>query len=33
MAKALLAKNLGDTVRVVTPGAETEYEIIDIRYA
>ncbi len=32
MAKALLAKNLGDTIRVVTPGAETEYEIIDIRY-
>jgi len=32
MAKALLAKNLGDTIRVVTPVAETEYEIIDIRY-
>ncbi|MDP8567271.1 transcription elongation factor GreB [Methylophilus aquaticus] len=33
MAKALLGKNLGDSIRVVTPGAETEYEIIDIRYA
>jgi transcription elongation factor GreB len=32
MAKALLGKNLGDAVRVVTPAAETEYEIIDIRY-
>ena len=32
MAKALLGKNLGDTIRVVTPAAETEYEIIDIRY-
>jgi transcription elongation factor GreB len=28
----LLGKNIGDTVRVVTPGAETEYEIIEIRY-
>lgn len=32
MAKALLGKNLGDTIRVVTPAAETEYEIIEIRY-
>lgn len=32
MAKALLGKNLGDTIRVVTPSAETDYEIIDIRY-
>jgi transcription elongation factor GreB len=33
MARALLGKNLGDNVHVVTPGADTEYEIIDIRYA
>lgn len=32
MAKSLLGKSLGDTVRVVTPLAETEYEIIEIRY-
>ncbi len=32
MAKALLGKNLGDTIRVVTPAAEIDYEIIDIRY-
>lgn len=32
MAKSLLGKQLGDTVRVVTPLAETEYEIIEIRY-
>lgn len=32
MAKALLGKNLGDMIRVVTPGTETEYEIIEIRY-
>ncbi len=32
MAKSLLGKRLGDTVRVVTPLAETEYEIIEIRY-
>lgn len=32
MAKALLGKQCGDTVRVVTPGAEIEYEIIEIRY-
>jgi len=32
MARALLGKQLGDTVRVETPGAQIEYEIIDIRY-
>ncbi len=32
MARALLGKQLGDTVRVETPGALMEYEIIDIRY-
>lgn len=32
MAKALLSKRLGDAVRIMTPSAETEYEIIDIRY-
>lgn len=32
MARALLGKNLGEAIRVVTPGAETDYEIIDIRY-
>lgn len=32
MARALLGKQLGDTVRVETPGARMEYEIIDIRY-
>lgn len=32
MAKALLGKNLGDVVKVVTPAAEAEYEIGEIRY-
>ena len=32
MAKALLGKNLGDTVRVATPAGEAEYEISEIRY-
>ena len=32
MAKALLGKNLGDTVRVVTPAGEAEYEVSEIKY-
>jgi transcription elongation factor GreB len=32
MSKALLGKNLGDTVKVATPAGESEYEITEIRY-
>lgn len=32
MAKALLGKNLGDQLHVITPAADTEYEIIEVRY-
>jgi transcription elongation factor GreB len=32
LAKAMLGKGEGDTVRVVTPGGEEEYEINSIRY-
>ncbi len=32
LAKAMLGKGLGDTVRVQTPKGEEEFEVIDIRY-
>lgn len=32
MAKALLGKSEGDTVRVQTPGGEGEYEIVTVAY-
>ncbi len=32
LAKAVLGKGEGDTVRVQTPGGEEEYEIIAVRY-
>ena len=32
LAKAMLGKGLGDTVKVVTPSSECEFEVIDIRY-
>lgn len=32
LAKAMLGKAVGDTVKVTTPAGETEYEIIDVRY-
>ena len=32
LAKVLLGKGLGDTVKVITPSGEGEFEVIDIRY-
>ena len=32
LAKAVLGKGLGDTVKVITPSGEGEFEVIDIRY-
>lgn len=32
LAKAILGKTIGDTVRVTTPKGDEEYEIIDVRY-
>lgn len=32
LAKAMLGKSVGDTVRVVTPKGEEDFEVIDIRY-
>ena len=32
LAKAMLGKSLGDTVRVVTPKGEELFEVVDIRY-
>lgn len=32
LAKAMLGKSLGDSVRVTTPKGEEQYEVIDIRY-
>ena len=32
LAKAMLGKGLGDAVKVITPNAETEFEVIEIRY-
>ncbi|HEY7986762.1 MAG TPA: transcription elongation factor GreB [Methylophilaceae bacterium] len=32
LAKALLGKSEGDTVRVQTPGGDEEYEVIAVRY-
>jgi transcription elongation factor GreB len=32
LAKAMLGKGLGDTIKVVTPSGEGEFEVIDIHY-
>jgi transcription elongation factor GreB len=32
LAKAMLGKSVGDTIRVVTPKGEEEFEVIDIHY-
>lgn len=32
LAKAMLAKSIGDTIKVTTPLGEDEYEIIDVSY-
>lgn len=32
LAKAMLGKGIGDTVRVVTPKGEETYEVVDIRF-
>lgn len=32
LAKAMLGKQIGDTVKVSTPGGDEEYEIIEVRY-
>lgn len=32
LAKAMLGKSVGDTVRVVTPKGDEEFEVIDIHY-
>ena len=32
LAKAMLGKGLGDTVKVITPASEETFEIVDIRY-
>ena len=33
LAKAMLGRGLGDTVKVITPNGEAEFEVIDIRYS
>ena len=33
LAKAMLGKGLGDTIKVITPKGEEEFEVIDIRYS
>ena len=33
IARALISKEIGDVVNVVTPGGEVEYEIDDVTYA
>lgn len=33
LAKAMLGKSIGDSVRVVTPKGEEAYEVVDIRYS
>lgn len=33
LAKAMLGKGIGDTVRVVTPKGEETYEVVDIRFS
>jgi transcription elongation factor GreB len=32
LARAILGKQIGDVVKVVTPAGEEEYEIIDVQY-
>ncbi len=33
LAKAMLGKGLGDTVKLITPKAEEVFEVVDIRYS
>ena len=33
LAKAMLGRGLGDTVKVITPNGEAEFEVIDISYS
>ena len=33
LAKAMLGKGLGDTIKVITPKSVDEFEVIDIRYS
>ena len=33
LAKAMLGKGLGDSIKVITPKGEEEFEVIDIRYS
>ena len=33
LAKAMLGKGFGDTVKVITPKGEEQFEVIDIRYS
>jgi transcription elongation factor GreB len=33
LAKAMLGKGIGDTVRVVTPKGDESFEVVDIRYS
>ena len=33
LAKAMLGKAIGDTVRVITPKGEEQFEVIDVRYS
>ena len=32
LARALIGKNIGDTVEVTTPGGSRSYEVVDVRY-
>ena len=32
LAKAMLGKGLGDTIKVITPKSEEIFEVVDIRY-
>ncbi len=33
LAKAMLGKGFGDTIKVITPKSEEEFEVIDVRYS
>ena len=33
LAKAMLGKGLGDSIKVITPKSVDEFEVIDIRYS
>ena len=32
LAKAMLGKQIGDVVKVITPAGDEEYEVIDVQY-